>query len=287
MSFVASMRVLATTGTAAAQTHRERRARQRYAQGLELYELGEYSAALALFEASYALVPQPVVLVNVAITQRELGRYDEAAGSLRRYLSSADVRESDRERIRSEIRQLEASVGSVRISLVPEDANLLIDGRLTEERELLLSAGSHQIMGRRDGYRDATAAIDVVPGRPIETMLRLRQSEAMGVLVIEASPGGAAVEIDGDPVGYVPLTRDLSTGGHAVRLTLDGYEPEQREVVVNRGQRTTLALELDPQRALYERWWFWTIIVAVVAGISVGLGVGLYEPERAPSGTLF
>jgi tetratricopeptide (TPR) repeat protein len=63
------------------------------------YELGDYHAALAEFEAAYAAFPTPVLLVNKAQVLRKLGRMEEAALAYKQFL---DLRSGD-SRLRAEV----------------------------------------------------------------------------------------------------------------------------------------------------------------------------------------
>ncbi len=55
-------------------------------------------------------------------------------------------------------------------------------------------------------------------------------ARATGVLTVTTVPLGAAVTIDGEPIGTSPLQKRVRTGSHMLELALDGFEPF-REVV--------------------------------------------------------
>ena len=58
----------------------------------------------------------------------------------------------------------------------------------------------------------------------------------------------AEVTIDGTLVGTTPLDRiSLSAGTHNVRLRHPGYEPVEREVVIQPGQTERLRLNLSTE----------------------------------------
>ncbi|MCA9635650.1 MAG: PEGA domain-containing protein, partial [Myxococcales bacterium] len=73
--------------------------------------------------------------------------------------------------------------------------------------------------------------------------------DAMGsgpaILALESKPSGATVSIDGEIVGSTPLERSVIAGAHVVRLTLDGYAPEEREVTFVAGVTETISFELS------------------------------------------
>jgi tetratricopeptide (TPR) repeat protein len=75
-----------------ARTTRGPDARERaglhYKTGSAKYAAGDYSVALAEFEAGYAAHPSPAFLVNIGQCLRKLDRLDEAAMAFRRFLDS-------------------------------------------------------------------------------------------------------------------------------------------------------------------------------------------------------
>jgi hypothetical protein len=56
---------------------------------------------------------------------------------------------------------------------------------------------------------------------------------AAGRLLVRSHPAGARVSVDGKDRGVTPAAiRDLARGAHHVRITHDGYAPEERRVVI-------------------------------------------------------
>jgi hypothetical protein len=66
------------------------------------------------------------------------------------------------------------------------------------------------------------------------------------VLFIESEPARATVRVDGAEVGESPVTlKDVAIGNHVLRATLEGYEPAERTVKVERaGERFNVLLTL-------------------------------------------
>jgi serine/threonine-protein kinase len=61
---------------------------------------------------------------------------------------------------------------------------------------------------------------------------------------VESDPPGAAVWLDGQPVGATPLTTRLAADAreHTVKLELAGYRTEQRQVVADKNRALAIAL---------------------------------------------
>ncbi len=68
-----------------------------------------------------------------------------------------------------------------------------------------------------------------------------------GTLIISSTPRGAAVALDGRPLGVTPVTiRNLAPGHYTVRVSRRGYATEEREVVVSAERpSSTIAFSLD------------------------------------------
>ncbi|MBC7315835.1 MAG: PEGA domain-containing protein, partial [Chloroflexi bacterium] len=52
----------------------------------------------------------------------------------------------------------------------------------------------------------------------------------LGSLTIETVPSGAAILLDGAPIGQAPLTISLSPGTHRLRAEREGWEPAEETV---------------------------------------------------------
>lgn len=78
-------------------------------------------------------------------------------------------------------------------------------------------------------------------------------ARATGVLTVTTVPLGAAVTLDGEPIGTSPLQKRVRTGSHMVELTMDGFEPF-REVVTVPSEglelRAAIKAALDKRAAL-------------------------------------
>jgi hypothetical protein len=69
----------------------------------------------------------------------------------------------------------------------------------------------------------------VVVGLMVGVFLAAR---ATGVLTVTTVPLGAAVVLDGEPLGTSPLQKRVRTGSHMIELSLDGFEPFREVVTV-------------------------------------------------------
>src|SRR5512146_1355035 len=112
-SLVMSMSIVLLAGMAGAQKPKPAAAakadpqladaKRHFDQAVALFNDGDFGGALAEFEASYKIHPSAGVLYNIGLTQKALYRYDEALGSLRKYLVDAQKIPKDK---RAEVTQL-------------------------------------------------------------------------------------------------------------------------------------------------------------------------------------
>lgn len=72
--------------------------------------------------------------------------------------------------------------------------------------------------------------------------LSTRETEGLregdGELVVQTPAPGAAVTIDGKPVGVAPLTIALSSGAHLVEVKIGNGEPRVVPVMIRAGVQT-------------------------------------------------
>src|SRR6188768_3096268 len=106
-------------------------ARRHFKLGIKLYQDTNYPGALAEFEAAYAAKPGPSSLQNVALCQKALFRYREAAITLEQLLQShgSELSEGETKAVTEAITELHGLVGSIVVNVEPSDAKVSIDGR--------------------------------------------------------------------------------------------------------------------------------------------------------------
>ena len=91
------------------------------------------------------------------------------------------------------------------------------------------------------------AAAETDPDRQAKARARLDEvlDRMPGTLVVTATPAGATVTVDGQPVPAGKAV-ELKRGTHEVAATLKGHAPANRTVEVQAGGETRVAMVLDP-----------------------------------------
>lgn len=96
-----------TSPAPATRASAQRTAQLHHDAGRENYLAGRYELAITEFEAAYSLVPEPILLFNLAQAHRKNGSRDQAILFYQRYLAAAP-RARDREEVEKRIRELQA-----------------------------------------------------------------------------------------------------------------------------------------------------------------------------------
>jgi len=130
-------------------------------------------------------------------------------------------------------------IGRIRVSVVPEDAVISIDGVPEEpddEGLLSLLVGAHVVRAERRGHDPEEQAIDVVASQETPVGFDLVQNSR--TIIVQTSPAGVAVSLDGEPVGKTEtdpegqaeaqlVIEDVPLGEHIFELTKECYRTER------------------------------------------------------------
>lgn len=230
-------------------------ARAHFKTGIKLYRDGNYPGALAEFEAAYELKPGPGSLQNVALCQKALFRYGEAADTLTRLLLRHGAELSPEERTAAELArdELKGLVGSIRLRVTPPEARVTLDGRPVSAAErmssLRVNVGEHTLVAEAPGYARGVRTVRVAGGKedvPVEVALEPVQ----GFVDVRASDPAAAIAIDGQAVAlgrYVgPVT---PSEDHLVQVYRAGFEPYEERIRVDVGRTLVVDGKLgQPQK---------------------------------------
>lgn len=140
---------------------------------------------------------------------------------------------------------------------------------------LAATAGTNESEERREAVRAIVAELESI----------------LGDLVIDSEPEGADLFVDGELQGRTPLEGPLrlEAGEHEVELRIDGYHTHRMTLDVRSRTENRQLVELEPlpPTPVYRRWWFWTTIGVVLAGVVVAAVVPFtITPDEADFGQL-
>ena len=136
--------------------------------------------------------------------------------------------------------------GILNISSVPENVSVVINGSYQGRAPLSvpgLAPGTYLVNFSRFNYEPLSTTATVEAGATTEVTATLRPKT--GTLIINTTPVGAQIALDGTYIGLSPVTQSgISAGNHTVNATLEGYVPVETEVTVIADQSVTSTIAL-------------------------------------------
>lgn len=191
-------------------------ARTLFQRGQVAYSQGDYEDAIAAWTRAFELDPRPLLQWNLSQAYERLGRLEDAVTALETYLANADPTDEHQADARARLGSLRERIDATGVTFTgaPDGATVLIDGndsgRLPRPDAIRVSAGSHRIVVRAEGYADFTSTIVVPAGQSVAVEVEMAAPGGGGsgelpvVPIILFSVGGAAL-IAGGVMGGVAL----------------------------------------------------------------------------------
>lgn len=175
--------LLGATSMASAQDEAARaQAREQFGAGVQRYEAQNYQGALEAFQEAYRLAPHPMVRVNMANCYEQLRRPLEAMHHFERFLAeSPSASRQQRREVETALRRLQQQIGELQLSIAPDGARVTIDAAETRRAPILepvrLSAGTHRVEVRLDGYRSERRELEIVGGQTVRVSIQLERGD--------------------------------------------------------------------------------------------------------------
>lgn len=226
-------------------------ARRHFKAGTKLYRDGNYGGALAEFEEAYRLKPGAGSLQNVALSQKGLFRYAEAAATLQQLLAKhgSELNDGERQALEDALSELRGLIASIKLRVVPPSARVLLDGRQLNETEwslpLVLNVGEHTLNVDAPGYAAERRLLRIAGGQreiPVDVELRC----VSGFVDVTTNDPTANIAIDG-----LPKARRAYRGAvepdtdHLLQVYREGVEPFEQTFQVGLCKTTTIHAVLE------------------------------------------
>lgn len=261
-----------------------------------------YADALAAYTAAIAIAPDDASLYY------NLGRAQQAREDFPAALDALDTfgqKASPEMRARvPKLDQLIADVRSrvgtlaVQCSADVSDATVTIADRTTLKgcsatpKQVRISVSARravvEVSLTAESFQSQSVRVAVEGGGPVvPVMLTVLAKASSGTLLVRASPPDARISVDGIERGNPPLEVPLTAGAHEVDVRADHHDPAHVPVVVVAGRTKDISLELQRSAPITSKWWFWTGVGVLAAGVGVGIWYLVAQPEGdASSGTI-
>jgi hypothetical protein len=292
-------------------------ARAAFLEGTKLAAETRWAEALAAFERAEARIPHAITSFNIGVCERALGRYTAARETFQRALAEDRARSTTLpERLKQDtegyLKEIEALLVRVTVTVKPASASLAVDGRplsiVGPDKEtgelpvaiaglrppgkgepipakrftLEMDFGRHVLTFSRAGHSDGIVAQDFAPG--VAPPLELSLDELPATIQISADQPGALVTVEGRDLGPVPITLRRPAGSYRVIVEKDGFIDADAQLVVKAGEQASFKAKLPiDEPSIAEKWWFWTLAGVAVTGIGVGTYFIAREATREPT----
>ena len=107
-----------------------------------------------------------------------------------------------------------------------------------------LKTGSYKVECRRENHRSTSTQIAVKPNTE-ESFLVSAPVPIVGSVYVDTNPEGASVYIDGALRGQSPIMlKDVLIGMHDIKITLDNYKSEEKEIEVKENEMSEIRFTL-------------------------------------------
>jgi PEGA domain len=231
-------------------------AAQRFDRGLQLFDDGDNSGALAEFKRTYELFPNPMVLYNIGLVYAAMGRPVNSVDALEPAIKGGGLPPKQLERATSTLEDQKARIGRLTVTTNPEGARIEVDNvevaKTPLAAPLRIAEGSHIVGAVAEGFAPARKEVVVAGNSEASLAFELvpTQGKQLANLTVRTETRGADVRVDGEVSGKTPLATSITlvAGHHKVELRRAGYVTQTREVDVGAGATGELSFSLavDP-----------------------------------------
>jgi serine/threonine protein phosphatase PrpC len=148
------------------------------------------------------------------------------------------------------------ATASLTITSTPAGAQASLDGwdiGTTPITNRLVDPGKQRVLVLKlTGYDDYMTSLSLQAGEaksvPV-TLVKKVVIPAMGTVTITSTPEGADISVDDTSKGITPSRAvELAVGEHTIRVSLTGYQPQERKITVTAGGATPVDFKLLPQQ---------------------------------------
>ncbi|HSO39880.1 MAG TPA: PEGA domain-containing protein [Labilithrix sp.] len=233
-------------------------AKKHWDTAVALYQRGQWDGARTSFNAAFDASKNPRVLFNVAVCEKNLGRYARAIDVFKKELAEGKGQLSAEEEtdVKAQIAGLEQFVASVTIDVSESGADVYVDDAKVGVSPLpgpvSVSVGERHIRVSKVGFADARETIELKAGASGKIALKLSATQKTSLVnVAVVGPPNAVVKIDGREVGAAPYKGQVNVSAepHSFSAEANDYVTATQSAVVRDGEVLNLTLQLSQQQS--------------------------------------
>ncbi|MDB5214742.1 MAG: TonB-dependent receptor [Myxococcaceae bacterium] len=259
-SFVISGETSAYAQPAKKKTLREQlppEAQKHWDTALALYQRKQFDGARTSFNAAYDASKNPRVLFNVAVCEKDLGRYSRAIDIFKKELADGRGQLSLEEEadVKQQIAGLEQFVAQLTVDVNEPGADVFVDenkiGVSPLSASVSVQLGERHVRATKPGFADARETIELKGGGAGRVFLKLapaKQTSLVNVNVV--GPARAVVKIDGKEVGPAPYRGqvEVSASPHEFSAEAPDFVTAVQSAIVKENEALNLTLQLSQQQ---------------------------------------
>lgn len=232
-------------------------AQKHWDTAIALYQRSQWDGARTSFNAAYDASKNPRVLFNVAVCEKNLGRYARAIDVFKKELAEGkgQLSADEEAEVRTQIHGLEQFVAQLTIDVSESGADIYVDeskvGTSPLPGPISVQLGERHLRATKVGFADARENIELKGGSSGRVTLKLSpmtKTSLVNVSVI--GPSSAIVKIDGKEVGPAPYKGQVGVSAepHQFSAEAPGYVPATQSAMVRENEALNLTLQLSEEQ---------------------------------------
>ncbi|MBX3185901.1 MAG: PEGA domain-containing protein [Labilithrix sp.] len=232
-------------------------AKKHWDAALQLYQRGNWDGARTSFNAAYEASKNPRVLFNVAVCEKNLGRYGRAIDIFKRELAEGkgQLTPSEEADVKAQIAGLEQYVAQLTIDVSEAGAEVYVDdakvGTSPLPGPVSVQLGERRVRVSKPGFADAQRSIELKGGASGAVQIKLVPNvKTQLVSVSVVGPTNAIVKIDGKEVGSAPYKGQVTVSPEPHQFTAEatGWVPTTQSAVVRENEALNLTLQMSEEQ---------------------------------------
>jgi hypothetical protein len=259
-SFVLTTATSAFAQPAKKKTLREQlppEAQKQWDTALELYQSKQWDGARTSFNAAYEASKNPRVLFNVAVCEKNLGRYSRAIDVFKKELADGKGQLSPDEEadVRQQIAGLEQFVAHLTIDVSEPGADIFVDenkiGTSPLPGPVSVQLGERHVRATKAGFGDVRETVELKGGGAGRVTLKLAPSKQTSLVSVNVvGPARSVVKIDGKEVGPAPYRGqvEVSASPHEFSAEAPDFVTAVQSAIVRENEALNLTLQLSQQQ---------------------------------------
>jgi hypothetical protein len=221
-------------------------------QALNAADLENWTTALELWEAAESLSPDWRYAFNQASIHAHSGRWAETWHAIERatrYGIPAKRLESARKLMEKAESYLLNDHAFIELKVIPADAAVELNGKTWKApQQRWVQEARSNVRVSKEGHAPYMGVFDHPIGQKNKLVVTLQKKGAGNRLLIEGSPAGAEITLNGVMVGKLPQydKRRLKPGKYRVHVEKAGYQSFDKTVTIRDDVTALLQVDLVP-----------------------------------------